>query len=215
MTVKQAVNCQSTMRQKSCFIVYFNDFCTELGLNYLLASERTGVDTYNTQCSIQQYSMPTYDLINFFSTLKRGCIDNRIIILTDNKDVEILTFLASFNIFYLLSKKETPQFIHRAITKPEGTNQKNLSPNLIRKIEDNVANKPLTPREWFVLHSLARRLTPASIGKMAGINIKTVSAHKMRAMRKLGLTSSQLLQLLMRLAEVRNINTMMLKESPE
>lgn len=214
MTVKQETERQNTIRQGACFIVYFNDFCTEMGLNYLLKSEHTGVGTYNTQHSIQQHTMPTYDLINYFSSLKKGCLDNRIIILTENKDVEVLNFLSSFNMFYLLSKKETPQFIHRVVTQPVEIN-KNVSPDIIDKIEDSAANKPLSRREWFVLQSLSRKLTPAAISKMAGINVKTVSAHKMRAMRKLGLNSSQFLQLLMRLAEVRNINTMILKESPK
>ncbi|MNN74241.1 DNA-binding transcriptional activator BglJ [compost metagenome] len=129
--------------------------------------------------------------------------------------MEILHSLTSFKMFHLLSKKETLQFIHRVVTQSVNTNNQYASPGIIEKKEANGANKPLSQREGFVLNSLARKITPAAIGKMAGIIIKTVSAHKMNAMRKLGLTSPQFLQLLVGLSEVKNISTMVLKEPPK
>lgn len=215
MAVWQEINDLEPMSQGSCFIVFFNDFCTEMGLNYLLENAYSELGVYKMQRSIQQYTMPTYDLINYFSALKRDCINNRVIILTENKEMEIFHSLTSFKMFHLLSKKETLQFIHRVVTQSVNTNNQYASPGIIEKKEANGANKPLSQREWFVLNSLARKITPAAIGKMAGINIKTVSAHKMNAMRKLGLTSPQFLQLLVGLSEVKNISTMVLKEPPK
>ncbi|VTR61452.1 Uncharacterised protein [Serratia fonticola] len=71
MAVWQEINDLEPMSQGSCFIVFFNDFCTEMGLNYLLENAYSELGVYKMQRSIQQYTMPTYDLINYFSALKK------------------------------------------------------------------------------------------------------------------------------------------------
>ncbi|HHQ4306916.1 TPA: helix-turn-helix transcriptional regulator, partial [Serratia fonticola] len=88
------------------------------------------------------------------------------------------------------------------------------SPKVIEKIGGDEVHKSLSQREWFVLNSLSRNLSPSTISKISGISIKTISAHKINAMNKLRLTSPQLLKLLMRLAEVKSISTITIKEVP-
>ena len=45
----------------------------------------------------------------------------------------------------------------------------------------------LTPREMYILKCLCHAETPVKLGKRLGINVKTISAHKASALRKLGL----------------------------
>ncbi|WP_260514493.1 LuxR C-terminal-related transcriptional regulator [Serratia fonticola] len=208
-------------------IVFFSDFPTETGLNYLikntplhssyLESKSYSTDIHSIEIiksnkENRPHSMRAYDLINHLLVLKRRGIYSQIIFLTENHNIEILKLLLSFNVFYLLSKNECMDFIHKSVLNPMNIIGPGASPKVIEKIGGDEVLKSLSQREWFVLNSLSRNLSPSTISKLLGISIKTISAHKINAMNKLRLTSPQLLKLLMRLAEVKSISTITIKE---
>ncbi|WP_447876256.1 helix-turn-helix transcriptional regulator [Serratia fonticola] len=213
------------------FIFFFSDSPTETGLNHLIKSNSKAflyhsdnnnydMGIYNTGSGdldekTQHSTIPVYDFINNTLILKRRYIDSKFIFLIENNNIESIRLLASLNIFYLLSKNEDVHFIHKAITNQVNIMSQKTSPKVIDKIPNGEINKTLSMREWFVLNSLARNLSPNAISKASGISIKTISAHKVNAMNKLRLTSPQLLKLLMQLAEVKSISTIMIKDSPK
>ncbi|MGP2980176.1 response regulator transcription factor [Serratia nevei] len=47
-------------------------------------------------------------------------------------------------------------------------------------------SQALTPREWEVLYTIRRGLVPSQVAGCLNLSVKTVSAHKRAAMRKLG-----------------------------
>lgn len=210
-------------------IVFFSDFPTETGLNYLikntslnssyLESKSYSMDIHSMESiksnkENQPHSMRVYNLINHLLVLKRRGTYSQIIFLTENHNIESLKLFLSLNIFYLLSKNEGVDFIHKSVFKTINAIGPGASPKVIEKIGGDEVHKSLSQREWFVLDSLSRNLSPSTISKTSGISIKTISAHKINAMNKLRFTSPQLLKLLMRLAEVKSISTITIKEVP-
>lgn len=231
MSIRNETPYLKTINNVAMFVVFFSDCPTEAGLNYLIKNNKSACHPHseNKNYDLEIYNswrgaldeesqhsiMPVYDFINHFLALKRRHIDSKLIFLTDNKNVESIRLLASLNIFYLLSKNESVNFIHEVITNSVTITNQNASPKVIEKIADMEISQTLSKREWFILNSLARNLSPNAISKTSGISIKTVSAHKVNAMNKLRMTSPQLTKLLMRLAEVKSISTIMIKDAPK
>ncbi|BEM51250.1 hypothetical protein SME17J_47440 (plasmid) [Serratia marcescens] len=68
--------------------------------------------------------------------------------------------------------------------------------NLIEKIIEELTDtstpdcthcpRPLTSREWEVLHTIRLGLMPSQVAEYLNLSVKTVSAHKRAAMHKLG-----------------------------
>lgn len=215
-------------------MVFFSDFPASVGLKHMLKNtsspeslrfnqeylERTADYTLSTAevflpPKTVQNTMPVYDFINYLLKLNSTQPQSKIIVLTEDHDYVMLKLLASFNIFYLLSKKESLQFIHHTVIESSDVFEQHASPAIIKKIGKRWNNEPLTHRQWFVLNQLAKSLPPAVIGAIWGLHVKTISTHKRNIMKKLGFTSRQFLQLLMMLGEVKEISTMQIKTSSD
>ena len=213
-------------------LVFFSDFAADMGLKSILQNglpvepERFGQAYFENEIGYprdadmdfsipksERYVMPLYDIINYFLRLDSIQPKNQLIVFTENNDHIMLKLLASFNKFYLLSKKESLQFIHHAVAEPTGIFEQHASPDIINKIGGRMENERLTHRQWFVLNQLAKSLSPAVIGGIWGLHVKTISTHKTNIMKKLGFTPWQFTQLLMKLGEVREISTVEIKTS--
>ncbi|MGL5386253.1 MAG: LuxR C-terminal-related transcriptional regulator [Serratia sp. (in: enterobacteria)] len=215
MNENKSMNSDQTNMHGTRTLVFFSDFAAGMGLEYILKN-RSSVDPL--RCSqeyfdreTEQHAMPAYELINYLLKLNSIQPKNKIIVLTENNDHIFLKLLASFDLFYLLSKKESLQFIHHAVSEPTDVFERRASPDIISKIGGRWENERLTHRQWFVLNQLAKSLSPAVIGGIWGLHVKTISTHKTNIMKKLGFTPWQFTQLLMMLGEVREFSSMEIK----
>lgn len=230
MNINPNMHYESSMSCGTQTLVFFSDFAADIGLKNLLrnspsfsslhyysgflsASLRQQWKTEITPSvtKIQQDAMPVYDSINYLLQLNKRHPFNKIIVFTESHEHIIVKLLASFNAFYLLSKKESPRFIHCAITTPINVYNQYASPDIIKNIGGNWDHKSLSSQEWFILNQLAKIQSPATISNITGLSVKTISNHKRNAMRKLGLSSLELLQLLIMLGESKEISTMIVK----
>lgn len=222
------IHYRNFMQHGTRFVVFFSDFAADIGLNYLLRYRRLAASSFRNTRSVvnksnamkgevdsktQQRVMPVYESINYFLALNKTHPENKVIILTENYNPHMLKLFASFKIFDLLSKKESPNFIYRVVIDPVDVINQHISPDIVETIGEWKDQKSLSQREWFVLSHLARNLTPAVISRISGLNVKTISTYKISAMKKLGLTPSQFLHLLMMLGEVTTISTIVIESS--
>lgn len=223
----ESMNNDRYMKYETRTLVFFSDFAANMGLTCLLKNtfrpdylffnlnhftdsigHNENIDENLSSIKTQQYSMPVYEFINNLLKQNRNHPENKIIIFTESHDKIILKLLASFKMFYLLSKKESPKFIYHTVTESINAASQHASPDIIDKIGGRWENEYLTHQQWLVLSQLAKTLSPAIIGEIWGLHVKTVSTHKRNIIRKLGFTSLQFLQLLMILGQVKEITTM-------
>ncbi|WP_260513513.1 response regulator transcription factor [Serratia fonticola] len=83
----------------------------------------------------------------------------------------------------LLGRKERPDAVVRLVEKMfEQASQSSLTDDMVSVCR----HLHLTPRERDVLQGISQELTPDEIASKLSLNVKTVSTHKLTAMRKLG-----------------------------
>lgn len=83
----------------------------------------------------------------------------------------------------LLDSKERPDAVVRLVEEMfEQASQSSLTDDTVSVCR----HLHLTPRERDVLQGISQELTPDQIASKLSLNVKTVSTHKLTAMRKLG-----------------------------
>ncbi|MDK2375042.1 LuxR family transcriptional regulator [Serratia fonticola] len=213
----QSMNNDHPTRSEICTLVFFTDFVADIGIKYMLnnisSSNRLEYFYRDMVYRTEQYVMPIHELLD--SLLMVNCTQpkNKIIFLTEGDDPILLRLLASFDMFYFLSKKESLQFIQQAFDDPVDVFEQHASPCIINKIRENWRGERLTHKQRLILNQLAKSLSPTEIGRTLGVHLKTISTHKINIMKKLGYTPWQFTQLLMKLGEVRKISTIKIKTS--
>lgn len=237
MNESQNIHIEHAMKHGDCTVVFFSDFTTDMGLKCLLKNafpsasllfEHEYIDgrkrysrgayanlrsAYNNlpEPETQQHTMPVYEMVNYLLNLKRSHPENKVIVITESHDDIILKLLASLNVFYLLSKRESKHFIYHTVTDSINSFNQHASPEVIKKIGGRWSSHYLTHKQWFILNQLAKKHTPAIVGKISGLHVKTISTHKRNIMKALGFTSLQFLQLLVMLGSVKEVSTMVIK----
>ncbi|NTY87921.1 response regulator transcription factor [Serratia fonticola] len=230
MNIDPIMHYENTMNYETQTLVFFNDFAADIGLKTLLRTSPpfSSLHYYSGYLGVpmshpwkteitpsvtktQQDAVPVYESINYLLRLSMMHPTNKIIVFAESHEHIIVKLLASFNAFYLLSKKESPHFIHCAITTPINVYNQYASPDIIKNIGGNWNHKSLSSQEWFILNQLAKIQSPATISNITGLSVKTISNHKRNAMKKLGYSSLELLKLLIMLGELKEISTMIVK----
>lgn len=87
------------------------------------------------------------------------------------------------NNFFVLGRREQPDAMVRLVDE---LFSQVCPQSLPERKESGCDHLQLTPRELEVLEGIAWELTPGQIANKLMLNVKTVSSHKLTAMRKLG-----------------------------
>jgi two-component system response regulator NreC len=150
---------------------------------------------YRPDLILLDIGMPGMPSFEAGRAIAQRCAPTRVVYLTMHEDKEyVLQAMRSGASGYLL--KDTPAPALRQALKDVMRGQRSISPEVLGKLDANVALHTrharartratvLTPREREVMKLLAEGNTARKIADQLGLSVKTVEAHKFNLMRKL------------------------------
>ncbi|MFV8844904.1 response regulator transcription factor [Serratia fonticola] len=164
--------------------IFSEDSYLKLGLEAILLAEYESVATIDVNINKEQLQL-----------IKFTCEDTLILAVECISTITLLLAIARFNgtKILLIVDNVTKENISNINTWSQGVISKKSPLHLFPRVIDGglgyIKGKPyLTVRETSVLNCLAKGKTPYYISMELKISIKTVCAHKISALRKLGLS---------------------------
>lgn len=141
-------------------------------------------------------SMPQLAGLELVKALRRAHPTLPVLVLSMHDHVEIVSRALRVGASGYVSKDSDPSLLAVAV-RQTATGQRYVAPELAQRMvldrtapdmpEEDVA---ISDREYQVLEAIARGVSATDLATQLGVSTKTVSAHKMRLMRKLGFTST-------------------------
>jgi DNA-binding NarL/FixJ family response regulator len=146
-------------------------------------------------------SMPDLSGLELVKALRSAYPTLPVLVLSMHDHVEIVARTLRAGASGYVSKDSDPAVLAMALRRT-AAGDRFVAPELAQRMvlrravqEQPVEDVAMSDREYQVLEGIARGVGAAELAAELGVSTKTVSAHKMRLMRKLGYTStSQLLR---------------------
>lgn len=153
-------------------------------------------------------TMPHLAGLDLIKAIRDRHADLPILVLSMHSDVQVVSRVLRAGASGYVTKDSDPAILGIALRRV-AAGERYVDPELAQRmvleaaaIDADAAAASLSDREYQVLTAIARGASPANLAQELGLSTKTVSAHKIRLMRKLGLSSTAQL---VRFALSRNI----------
>src|SRR6476620_1687698 len=146
------------------------------------------------EVAVLDISMPELDGVEATRQIRKASVGTEVLILTAHEDDQpIRDALDAGAKGYLFKSEAATQLVDgiKAIAAHEVFLSEGASAALFRSIRSGKINKPhpLTPRERQIVQLVAEEKSNKEIAEALGISARTVEAHRLNIMRKLGVDS--------------------------
>lgn len=174
------------------------DFLIEKEYNVLATAENgkkafSLIKTHNPDIAVLDINMPHLSGIEVAEKCFDEGLDQKIIIITFEKDEALYNKAKELNIYGYVLKEFALNEIENCIESVIN-NTPYFSPELIKFLESEIPPEgfdKLTPTEKKVIHLIADNKTGSNIAEILEISIRTVEKHKSNIIKKLDLPHKQ------------------------
>ena len=154
------------------------------------------VATHRPDVVLTDMTMPQMAGLELVKALKRDHPSIPILVLSMHDHVEIVARALRAGASGYLSKDSDPALLPQALRRT-AAGDRYVAPELAQRMvldrasyDAQADDVTVSDREYQVLEGIARGISASELAEALGVSTKTVSAHKMRLMRKLGFSST-------------------------